>query len=70
MNPVKDFLGREIKPGDTVVYPVRRGSAMWLKKLRIQQVESDPKPCVSGYNDLGRRIAIFNVETCVVIDAI
>lgn len=70
MNQVKDFLGREIRAGDMVVYPVRRGSSMWLKKLRIQQVEADPKPRISGYNDLGRLVTIFNVDSCVVVDAI
>lgn len=70
MNQVKDFLGREIRAGDMVVYPVRRGSSMWLKKLRIQQVEPGPKPRISGYNDLGRLVTIFNVDSCVVVDAI
>ena len=34
MNPT-DFLGREIRPGDLIVYPWRRGSAMGLNKLSV-----------------------------------
>lgn len=35
---MKDFLGREISPGDTLVYPVRRGSVMVLKSARVYAV--------------------------------
>ena len=34
-----DFLGREIKVGDFVVYPGRRGSDMWLVKSHVISVE-------------------------------
>lgn len=32
---MKDFLGREIAVGDTVVYPRRGGSSVWLGKGQV-----------------------------------
>ena len=37
MNPT-DFLGREIRRGDLIVYPWRRGSRMGMNKLRVAEV--------------------------------
>ncbi len=64
-----DFLGKAIKAGDTICYPVRRGSSMWLKKLVVQAVRDTPRgPCVSGTNDAGRSIVIYNLDNCVVVE--
>ena len=38
MTPAVDFMGRTIEAGHVVVYPVRRGSDMWLNKLSVTQV--------------------------------
>jgi hypothetical protein len=62
MNPT-DFLGREIRPGDLIVYPWRRGSAMGLNKLSVQQVTEQH---VSGYSNLGRPVKIINLKNVVV----
>jgi len=62
MNPT-DFLGREIRPGDLIVYPWRRGSAMGLNKLSVQQVTEQH---VSGYSNLGRPVKITNLKNVVV----
>lgn len=59
-------MGRVILPGNTVCYPVRRKSEMWLTELRVQQVEDKP-PCLTGFNNEGRRITIKNVGNCVVV---
>ena len=32
MTPAVDFMGRTIVAGQTVVYPTRRGSQMWLNR--------------------------------------
>lgn len=63
MKPTVDFLGREIKPGDTVIYPVRHGSSMWLQKMTVTQVY--PNRLV-GINAENRRIYIKNLNTTVV----
>jgi hypothetical protein len=34
-----DFLGREIKVGDTIVYPGRRGSSMWLNRAVVKTTQ-------------------------------
>ncbi len=66
---VTDFVGREIKAGDTIVYPVRRGSDMWLKKLVVQQIVDSPSgSVVSGMNDVGRRISLKNLNNCIVVN--
>jgi len=64
MNPAVDFLGRTIKAGDTVVYPVRRKSEMWLTKLKVTQVLDDS---IIGFNHLGKRITVHNLKNVVVV---
>jgi hypothetical protein len=67
-NAAKDFVGREIKAGCEVAYPVRRGSRMWLNKLKVQQVLDDGvKITVSGFNNEGRRVSIFNLDNVIVL---
>ena len=63
MNPT-DFLGRKIRPGDLIVYPWRRGSAMGLNRLVVMQVTPDS---VSGYSNLGRPVTIVNLKNVVVV---
>jgi hypothetical protein len=63
-----DFLGHPILVGSVVVYPVRRGSDMWMNKLRIEAVRDTPRgKTISGTNDTGRRITIRNLTNCVVV---
>lgn len=66
-----DFMGRKITVGATVIYPVRRGSSMWMNKLKITQVipetPSSP-PTIGGYNSEGRRITLHNVANVTVVE--
>ena len=64
MNPT-DFLGREIRPGDLIVYPWRRGSAMGLNKMNVMQVTPDS---IGGYSNLGRPVKITNLKNVVVVE--
>ena len=66
--PVLDFIGREITASATIVYPVRRGSSMWLNRLKVTQVVGGPSPTVTGFNDTGRRITLHNIQTVVVVE--
>jgi len=59
-----DFVGNPITPGCTVVYPVRRGSAMWLARINVTQVRDDG---ISGYNQTGRIIHVKNMQNVVVV---
>jgi hypothetical protein len=59
-----DFLGREIKTNDTIVYPLRKGASLWLKKLRITSVTPER---ASGYNTSGRLVHVKNFKNVVVV---
>jgi hypothetical protein len=61
----QDFIGRAIAAGNTIVYPVRRGSKMWLNKLAVTQVDDDH---ITGFNSDGRRITVKNLKNCVVVE--
>jgi len=61
----RDFLDRAIMAGNTIVYPVRRGSSMWLNKLVVTQVDAEH---VTGLNSNGRWITIHNLQNCVVVN--
>ena len=65
---MRDFLGEEIKAGCMIVYPVRRGSAMWLEKLHVQQVVDGTEPRLSGFNESGRRINVTNIKNVIVCE--
>lgn len=58
----KDFLGNEIHAGMTLVYPIRRGSRMWLEKITVSMV-SDTQ--IKGYAPDGRLKTIKNIQTTV-----
>ena len=63
-----DHLGNKIKAGDTIVYPVRRKSAMWLNTLVIDAVRDTTNGVqVSGRNAAGNRVSIQNIQNCVVV---
>ena len=58
MNPT-DFLGREIRPGDLIVYPWRRGSQMGLNKMTAMQVTPE---YIGGYSNLGHPVKVTQPE--------
>lgn len=69
-----DYIGREIKEGDRVVYPVRSGSSMWLSDMVVEKVvelpgDATPPFKLSGTNIRGNRCVVQNLGRCVVIDA-
>lgn len=67
----KDFLGNPINSGDTIIYAVRRGSKLWLKRLIIQAVrDSLSGTRISGVNDAGRPVSIKNLENTVVVTGV
>lgn len=63
MNTPKDFMGCEIKPGDDLVYPVRRGSKMWLNCIRVTKAEENK---VYGLNSNGRTVQLTNLKNTIV----
>jgi hypothetical protein len=71
MNEALDFLGRPIKVGDTIVYPVRAGSSMWLQKMKVSQVVATAeKPRLVVYDPTSaqqRGHSVKNLHTVVVV---
>ncbi len=65
--PVLDFMGREIVAGNTVVYPVRRGSDMWMQELSVTQVIPGTEPTITGFNPTGRKVTLHNVKNVTVV---
>jgi hypothetical protein len=65
-----DFLGNPIKATDTIVYPVRRKSRMWMKRLIVQAVRDTGRGVrVTGRNEAGNPVSLQNVENCIVVTA-
>ena len=62
-----DYLCREIELGDTLVYPVRRGSRMYLNRLTVTDINNDENT-VGGVNPLGRNVYIHRPDRAVVAD--
>lgn len=67
-----DFLGKPIKTGDLICYPVRRGSEMYLRKLRlhtIQTIQTVKGPIFKliGSNDAGRQVSVEKTDRVIVI---
>lgn len=64
MTEATDFLGRSIAVNDTLIYPVRRGSRMWLNRIVVSLVESDT---IRGTSPTGRRIELTNLNNTIVV---
>lgn len=62
-----DYLCREIELGDTLVYPVRRGSRMYLNRLTVTDTDNDEN-IVSGVNPLGRHVTVRRPDRSVVVE--
>jgi hypothetical protein len=68
-----DFMGKDIKVGDIIVYPVRRRSDMTLKKATVFEAPGFGcvvKKGIVALNDEGRRVIIEKPERCAVVSNI
>jgi len=67
----KDYTGKPIKSGFTVVYPVRQGSAMWLQHMIISHIEviraHDPIFKLHGTNRDGKLVKLKHPDRCIII---
>lgn len=64
---VQDFLGNEIKVGDEIVYPVHRGSDLYLRKMRVEAIDGQALLGRSQSDPRQRRIRIKNLHTVIVV---
>ena len=65
-----DFLGYRIEVGHIVVYPVRRGSKMWMQKASVTEIVQHDRtqpPLLVCLNPTGRRVTIQNLDNCVMV---
>lgn len=62
-----DMLGRTIQVGDTISYPVRRGSAMWNNKIVVTEIGTDGDAVVlHGLSADRRSVKLKNLKYVVV----
>jgi hypothetical protein len=59
-----DFNGMPIKAPCTIVYPVRKGSKLGMRRMNVERITADR---IIGFNPDGRRVSIQNWENCVVV---
>jgi len=68
--PANDFFGRLIEVGHTIVYPMRRGSKMWMQRASVTEIRQHDRtqpPLLVCLNPTGRRVTIQNLDNCVVV---
>lgn len=65
--PVLDFVGREITGGSTVIYPVRKGSSMWLNRCTVTKIEEGVQPVILGVLSNGHVVRVKNLQNVVVV---
>ena len=69
----KDYADQSIVPGDTIVYPVRRGNNMWLTDAKVSTVaRRGGEWYIEGVtltkNGRTQRVIIKQPARCVVVD--
>lgn len=63
----RDFLDKLIEIDDTIVYPVRRGSDMRLKRLLVKRL-NPAKGTVTGLNADGRTVTLAKPGRSVIVE--
>jgi len=63
-----DVTGREIKVGQRLAYPVRKGSRMWLCTARVEGIVNGAGGyTVHARNPEGRSVKITSLERIVIL---
>ena len=67
--PPKDMFDREIKVGDICVYPVRRGSNMWMNRITVNKITHDPRgnAKLSGLKGDGYPVNVTSLDRVALI---
>jgi len=65
----RDFLGKTIEIEDVIVYPVRRGSDMRLKRLLVKRL-NPARGTVTGLNADGRTVTLSKPERSVIVEIV
>lgn len=69
MQTPKDMFDREIRIGDICVYPVRRGSQMWVNRVVVQRIIHNARgePKISGLKQDGYPVNIVSLDRVAII---
>lgn len=67
--PAKDFFDREILLGDLCIYPVRRGSQMWLNRITVTSITHDlnGEPRLAGNKQDGYPVRVTSLDRVAII---
>ena len=65
----KDMFDREIRVGDICVYPVRRGSQMWMNRVLVMKITHNPRgePTLSGQKQDGYPVRVTSLDRVAII---
>ena len=63
---ITDFFGRRFSKGDTIVYPLRKGSSMWLESAEVIDVGNDKLKILKPN---GQKTTIKNFFNCIIAPA-
>ena len=70
MNEINDCRGVRIQIGDTIVYPGRRGSNLWLSSGIVQPPIFEHQQSIHvRRNDTGRLVEIMNTQRVAVVQS-
>ncbi len=68
MNEINDCRGVRIHVGDTIVYPGRRGSNLWLSSgVVVPPVYESQQSIHVRRNDTGRIVEVMNTQRVAVV---
>lgn len=69
LKPALDMFGREIRVGDLCVYPVRRGSSMWMNRITVNKITHDPRgnPKLGGVKGDGYPVNVTSLDRVALI---
>jgi hypothetical protein len=69
---VKDMLGRELNVGDTIAYPRRSGSHLWMTTAQITDIQSyecdwvgKEVPMLKVIKPEGRKTCVYAIERVI-----
>ena len=65
--PVLDCVGNEITGSSVVVYPVRKGSNMWMNRAQVKEIEFGVEPVLGCELPNGHRVRIKNIKNVAVV---
>lgn len=60
---LRDFFGQRFQEGDTIAYPVRQGSCLWIETAVILEIGED---ILKIEKPNGNKTRIKNYQNCII----